>query len=145
MRNAAKVDPQALQQIFLNELNRGDAEAYILVRREFWKQCKEWDGHSLRRTQILFNNDKWIQIIMQQSEDGLYDLFSFVELTDVYNKLKTQENRLLQAEEESKSKTSFLYRMSHEIRTPMNGIMGMLTLAKEVSDTVCGRLLCFRI
>lgn len=34
MRNAAKVDPQALQQIFLNELNRGDAEAYILVRRE---------------------------------------------------------------------------------------------------------------
>ena len=109
MRNAAKVDPQALQQIFLNELNRGDAEAYILVRREFWKQCREWDGHSLLRTQILFNNDKWIQIIVQQSEDNLYDLFSFVELTDIHSKLKTQENRLLQAEEESKSKTSFSY------------------------------------
>ena len=176
MRNAVKVDPQDLQQTFLNELNRGDAEVYILVRREdympiytrgnienllnvslkelqdditilknriqnpkqaqkFWKQCREWDGHSLLRTQMLFNNDKWIQIIVQQSENSLYDLFSFMELTDIYNKLKTQENRLLQAEKESKSKTSFLYQMSHEIRTPMNGIMGMLTLAKEASDT----------
>ena len=46
---------------------------------------------------------------MQQSEDNLYDLFSFVELTDIHSKLKTQENRLLQAEEETKSKTSFSY------------------------------------
>ena len=37
---------------------------------------------------------------------------------------------LLLAQEESRSKTTFLSQMSHEIRTPMNGIMGMLALAR---------------
>ncbi|MDR2589087.1 MAG: response regulator [Spirochaetales bacterium] len=35
----------------------------------------------------------------------------------------------LRADEESKSKSSFLARMSHEIRTPMNAIIGMSELA----------------
>ncbi|MCL2044472.1 MAG: ATP-binding protein [Treponema sp.] len=44
----------------------------------------------------------------------------------------------IQADEDSKSKSSFLASMSHEIRTPMNAITGMaeLALREGMSDTV---------
>ena len=47
---------------------------------------------------------------------------------------ETLKSALLQAEEASKAKTSFLSRMSHEIRTPMNAIIGMNALAIQALD-----------
>lgn len=40
----------------------------------------------------------------------------------------------LRADEESRSKSSFLARMSHEMRTPMNAIIGMNNIALETDD-----------
>lgn len=40
----------------------------------------------------------------------------------------------LRADEESRSKSSFLARMSHEMRTPMNAIIGMNNIALETED-----------
>ena len=51
-------------------------------------------------------------------------------MTAGYEQIAQYEKRLVKAEEESQSKTTFLSRMSHEIRTPMNGIIGMLQLAE---------------
>ena len=52
----------------------------------------------------------------------------------MYQKMEDYERKLMEAEEASQSKTTFLSRMSHEIRTPMNGIIGMLTLAQGKMD-----------
>lgn len=43
-------------------------------------------------------------------------------------------NKAKQAEEASRSKTSFLSNMSHEMRTPMNAIIGMTEIAKGNKD-----------
>ena len=75
--------------------------------------------------------EKWLLLGFRRTEDGVYDLMSVYEITQLHEKILQYEDRLDAAEEASQSKTSFLYRMSHEIRTPMNGIMGMLRLAKE--------------
>jgi signal transduction histidine kinase/CheY-like chemotaxis protein len=40
----------------------------------------------------------------------------------------------MKADEDSKSKSSFLARMSHEMRTPMNAIIGMSDIAKKSDD-----------
>ena len=50
---------------------------------------------------------------------------------DIPNLDKVEDKtKLMQVEEASQSKTTFLSRMSHEISTPMNGIIGMLALAE---------------
>ncbi|MDR0929530.1 MAG: response regulator [Oscillospiraceae bacterium] len=40
----------------------------------------------------------------------------------------------MRADDESKSKSSFLARMSHEIRTPINAIIGMSAIAHQTND-----------
>ena len=100
------------------------------MMEKLWKKYQAWDGEKLLEKQVPLNNGQWVQITIKRSSTGVYDQFSFYIITEIHQKIDEYEHRLLEAEEESKSKTTFLSRMSHEIRTPMNGIIGMLTLAE---------------
>ncbi len=100
------------------------------VMEKLWKDYQTWDGTYLLERQVQLKSGQWIQITVKRSNDGVYDQFSFYVITEIHQKMEEYERRLMEAEEESKSKTTFLSRMSHEIRTPMNGIIGMLTLAE---------------
>ncbi len=63
-------------------------------------------------------------------------------LFNVYTLMQGREKRLelekLQAEENSRAKSTFLSNMSHDIRTPMNAIIGYINLAKEEDLDVDG-------
>lgn len=100
------------------------------VVEKLWKDYQTWDGTYLLERQVQLKSGQWIQITVKRSNDGVYDQISFYVITEIHQKMEEYERRLVEAEEESKSKTTFLSRMSHEIRTPMNGIIGMLTLAE---------------
>lgn len=104
------------------------------MMEKLWKKYQAWDGEKLLEKQVPLNNGQWVQITIKRSSTGVYDQFSFYIITEIHQKIDEYEHRLSEAEEESKSKTTFLSRMSHEIRTPMNGIIGMLTLAEGKLD-----------
>ena len=108
-------------------LNMADPED----EKRIWKHYQQWDGKKVLMESVKWNTGKWMLLGFRRTEDEVYDLMSVYEVTQLHEKILQYEERLDAAEEESQSKTSFLYRMSHEIRTPMNGIMGMLRLAKE--------------
>lgn len=108
-------------------LNMADPED----EKRLWKKYEQWDGKEPLEESVKWNTGKWLLLGFRRTEDGVYDLMSVYEITQLHEKILQYEDRLDAAEEASQSKTSFLYRMSHEIRTPMNGIMGMLRLAKE--------------
>lgn len=108
-------------------LNMADPED----EKRIWKHYQQWDGKKVLVESVKWNTGKWMLLGFRRTEDEVYDLMSVYEVTQLHEKILQYEERLDAAEEESHSKTSFLYRMSHEIRTPMNGIMGMLRLAKE--------------
>lgn len=101
---------------------------------KIWRQYLEWDEKEPYEAEFLRDNDKWIRIAVSLSRDGKYHIIYMWETTQYHQMLDMYEEKTRQAEEESRSKTTFLSRMSHEIRTPMNGIMGMLTLAKGKVD-----------
>ena len=102
---------------------------------QLWQSYQNWDGLHLLEKQVQLKNEQWIQITIKRSRTGIYDQLSFYVITEIHQKIEDYECRLIKAEEESKSKTTFLSRMSHEIRTPMNGIIGMLTLAEGKMET----------
>ena len=108
-------------------LNMADPED----EKRLWKKYEQWDGKEPLEESVKWNTGKRLLLGFRRTEDGVYDLMSVYEITQLHEKILQYEDRLDAAEEASQSKTSFLYRMSHEIRTPMNGIMGMLRLAKE--------------
>lgn len=95
-----------------------------------WSKYLAWDGAELFTLEILHKNGNRFQTRITRCGNGKYDLFSFQDITAHYEKEKEYQRELLLAQEESRSKTTFLSQMSHEIRTPMNGIMGMLALAR---------------
>ncbi len=68
---------------------------------------------------------------INQQNDELFVLWSFIDITKEVNFRKELEAAKLLAEEATKSKSDFLANMSHEIRTPMNGIIGMTHLVKQ--------------
>ena len=51
-----------------------------------------------------------------------------VNLRDVSERKRLEQQALAQAREKSRMKSAFLANMSHEIRTPMNGVLGMAGL-----------------
>ena len=106
-------------------LNMADPED----EKRLWKKYEQWDGKEPLEESVKWNTGKWLLLGFRRTEDGVYDLMSVYEITQLHEKILQYENRLDAAEEASQSKTSFLYRMSHEIRTPLNGIIGMLNLA----------------
>ena len=95
-----------------------------------WEQYLRWDGTEPLESEIRMRDGRWLHMVVSAASDGKYNLLSFAETTALHKTIDNYEQRLMKAEEESQSKTTFLNRMSHEIRTPMNGIMGMLTLAE---------------
>ena len=106
-------------------LNMADPED----EKRLWKKYEQWDGKEPLEESVKWNTGKWLLLGFRRTEDGVYDLMSVYEITQLHEKILQYEDRLDAAEEASQSKTSFLYRMSHEIRTPMNAIIGMTTIA----------------
>ena len=106
----------------------------LSVIERIWKDYQTWDGNHPFGAQFQLKNGQWIQVSVRRSSSGVYDQFAFYIITEMYKKMEDYERKLMEAEEASQSKTTFLSRMSHEIRTPMNGIIGMLTLAQGKMD-----------
>lgn len=99
-------------------------------RKQRWKTYLDWDGAKPLVAEAAMQNGRWVRFIAHRSRNDNYDLIFGRDITHEHQRLEEDRTRLMQVEEASQSKTTFLSRMSHEIRTPMNGIIGMLALAE---------------
>lgn len=99
-------------------------------RKQRWKTYLDWDGAKPLVAEAAMQNGRWVRFIAHRSRNDNYDLIFGRDITHEHQRLEDDKTRLMQVEEASQSKTTFLSRMSHEIRTPMNGIIGMLALAE---------------
>lgn len=115
---------RVFEQIF------GRKETFLLQEK-----YRIWDG-TTSFSQDFFQEEegKWIRLDVTRVLDDKYELVTLTDETAYRHRVLELEEQITRTEQESESKTSFLYRMSHEIRTPMNGITGMLTLAKRGVD-----------
>lgn len=99
-------------------------------RKQRWKTYLDWDGAKPLVAETAMQNGRWVRFIAHRSRNDNYDLIFGRDITHEHQRLEDDKTKLMQVEEASQSKTTFLSRMSHEIRTPMNGIIGMLALAE---------------
>lgn len=99
-------------------------------RKQRWKTYLDWDGAKPLVAEAAMQNGRWVRFIAHRSQNDNYDLIFGRDITHEHQRLEDDKTKLMQVEEASQSKTTFLSRMSHEIRTPMNGIIGMLALAE---------------
>ena len=99
-------------------------------RKQRWKTYLDWDGAKPLVAEAAMQNGRWVRFIAHRSRNDNYDLIFGRDITHEHQRLEDDRTKLMQVEEASQSKTTFLSRMSHEIRTPMNGIIGMLALAE---------------
>lgn len=99
-------------------------------RKQRWKTYLDWDGAKPLVAEAAMQNGRWVRFIAHRSQNDNYDLIFGRDITREHQRLEDDKTKLMQVEEASQSKTTFLSRMSHEIRTPMNGIIGMLALAE---------------
>ena len=99
-------------------------------RKQCWKTYLDWDGAKPLVAEAAMQNGRWVRFIAHRSRNDNYDLIFGRDITHEHQRLEDDKTKLMQVEEASQSKTTFLSRMSHEIRTPMNGIIGMLALAE---------------
>lgn len=99
------------------------------------ERYRKWNGETCL-TQEFFQEkeEKWLRLDVTRVLDDKYDLVTLTDVTAHRHQVRELEEQIVRTEQESESKTSFLYRMSHEIRTPMNGITGMITLARRGVD-----------
>lgn len=100
------------------------------AREQRWKTYLDWDGAKPLVAEVAMQNGRWVRFIAHRSQNDNYDLIFGRDITREHQRLEDDKTKLMQVEEASQSKTTFLSRMSHEIRTPMNGIIGMLALAE---------------
>lgn len=100
------------------------------ARKQRWKTYLDWDGAKPLVAEAAMQNGRWVRFIAHRSQNDNYDLIFGRDITHEHQRLEEDKTKLMQVEEASQSKTTFLSRMSHEIRTPMNGIIGMLALAE---------------
>lgn len=108
-----------------------DAKVKVTPEKKLlWPLYKTWDGSEPLYKEVQLVDGTWILLNAVRSDDEDYDLLCFRNVTRMHVMMDAYETRLAEAEQQSRSKTTFLSRMSHEIRTPMNGIIGMLTLAR---------------
>ena len=101
-----------------------------MERKQRWKTYLDWDGAKPLVAEAAMQNGRWVRFIAHRSRNDNYDLIFGRDITREHQRLEDDKTKLMQVEEASQSKTTFLSRMSHEIRTPMNGIIGMLALAE---------------
>lgn len=99
-------------------------------RKQRWKTYLDWDGAKPLVAEAAMQNGRWVRFTAHRSRNDNYDLIFGRDITREHQRLEEDKTKLMQVEEASQSKTTFLSRMSHEIRTPMNGIIGMLALAE---------------
>ena len=99
-------------------------------RKQRWKTYLDWDGAKPLVAEAAMQNGRWVRFTAHRSRNDNYDLIFGRDITHEHQRLEDDKTKLMQVEEASQSKTTFLSRMSHEIRTPMNGIIGMLPLAE---------------
>ena len=99
-------------------------------RKQRWKTYLDWDGAKPLVAEAAMQNGRWVRFIAHRSRNDNYDLIFGRDITHEHQRLEEDKTKLMQVEEASQSKTTFLSRMSHEIRTPLNGIIGMLALAE---------------
>lgn len=99
-------------------------------RKQRWKTYLDWDGAKPLVAEAAMQNGRWVRFIAHRSRNDNYDLIFGRDITREHQRLEDDKTKLMQVEEASQSKTTFLSRMSHEIRTPMNGIIGTLALAE---------------
>lgn len=99
-------------------------------RKQRWKTYLDWDGAKPLVAEAAMQNGRWVRFIAHRSRNDNYDLIFGRDITHEHQRLEDDKTKLMQVEEASQSKTTFLSRISHEIRTPMNGIIGMLALAE---------------
>lgn len=99
-------------------------------RKQRWKTYLDWDGAKPLVAEAAMQNGRWVRFIAHRSRNDNYDLIFGRDITREHQRLEDDKTKLMQVEEASQSKTTFLSRMSHEIRTPMNGIIGLLALAE---------------
>ena len=99
-------------------------------RKQLWKTYLDWDGVKPLVAEAAMQDGHWVRFIAHRSRNDNYDLIFGRDITHEHQRLEDDKTKLMQVEEASQSKTTFLSRMSHEIRTPMNGIIGMLALAE---------------
>ncbi len=124
LQTAAMVEErtsQNIEQHFLqsSEINREDtAEDRVYVQKE------------LKESNQIMRNSSMVQIGLIIA--AMMIIFS---INDTMQKRTKQlEIEKIRAEENSRSKSTFLSNMSHDIRTPMNAIVGMTALAKDHID-----------
>ena len=103
------------------------------VFKKLWQDYTQWDHEGKLETeyQSKQTDSPQLRLTIIPDENKGYDFFIFQNISEEKQKLQQLEQKLLTAEDASKSKTTFLSRMSHEIRTPINGIIGMLSLARR--------------
>ena len=99
-------------------------------RKQRWKTYLDWDGAKPLVAEAAMQNGRWVRFTAHRSRNDNYDLIFGRDITHEHQRLEEDKTKLMQVEEASQSKTTFLSCMSHEIRTPMNGIIGMLALAE---------------
>lgn len=98
--------------------------------KRYWEEYRRWDGRAPLKKEFEAVSGEWIELTIERSQSGTYDIFTFRVITSLHELLEEYKDKISHLEDESQSKTTFLSRMSHEIRTPMNGIIGMVTLAE---------------
>lgn len=105
--------------------------------RRFTALYDNWDREGVLKFETSMNGEqsknggRWMRIVVVPENDDASDLFVFRDITEEKKAQAELESQLEKAEDESRSKTTFLSRMSHEIRTPINGIIGMMTLSHK--------------
>lgn len=98
-------------------------------KRKFLKEYKEWNHKKPLDVRYGVTDGRSIRIYVEDMQE--YLLITLQDESAYAAELAELNRKLLDAEDASDSKTSFLSRMSHEIRTPMNGIIGMLMLIRN--------------
>ena len=90
-------------------------------------QEKKYLEDQMDSLQSSMMKDSIIQMLIM-----LFSLFVMFNIYSIMMKReKDAQQAQIQAEENSKAKTTFLSNMSHDIRTPMNAIIGYTTLIKK--------------